>query len=545
MNILIADDEMLVRMGLKAMFSEPGAAVQYAVFEASNGIQAMELYKACKPLLVFVDITMPLMDGLEFITEAKKLGYGTKFVILTCHDELHFIRKAIKLGVSDYIVKTSMNREDILLLAAEVEKEELNGRDRHPAEVVDEMLLENARANVLRNIVGSGLTDNGMIGELAKRYGLDFLERPFVIIALFSKKLCCHEPFSGKNDVQKNLKATAVNVIKELMNDYHGGYVLERDDRHLLLFPSLPGDCTEEGKREFAEEFCGRLIKSLEMYINADISMGLCLEQCSSELVPGVRKAEDALRLRFYSNHSDFYISSRSGRQRIEVQELENRIDSIAALVGSMGYEDAIKEMENFIIALAGSRPENVDDIYNLFIQLQYIIKQHAACVYQDTDASLLGEFACCSLLNDVDNIFELYEVFKEALKKIACLSSGSREAYYDKIIQKAKTYILEHLDQDTDLETIAGHVNLSPNYFSEVFREKTGGRFIDYVISVRINKAKELISKGEKAYSVMERLGYNNYSYFCRLFKKVTGKNLRHFKTGLYGSRETDTAGL
>ena len=538
MNILIVDDEILVRMGLKSMFL--GSDTQHALFEASNGVQALELYESHKPLLVFVDITMPVMDGLEFIGKAKRLGYKTKFVILTCHDELHLIRKAIKLGVDDYIVKTSMIKDDILLLAAEVEKDELNGKNSYGSAVVDDMLLENARANVLKNIISSGLNDEIMIKALVQRYSMDFMDKSFATISLFSKKLCSKAQVS-RNDIQKSIKSSVISVIKELINDYHGGYLLERDNSQMILFLIFPDNCSEEGKIKQIEEFCGRLVKSLEMYVNTDISMGVCLDGCASALAQCVGNAENALGMRFYDNQSSFHIFSKSHKRVIEVSELERKRDFIAGMVNNMDYKGAIKAFNDFVTFLSTIKPENINDLYNLFIQLQYIFKQHLTGLFQDVEENGIGEYNESSLFSEFDNIFELYEVFKRMLEKLSYISANSREGYYDKIINKAKIYILDHLDEETDLETIAGHVNLSPNYFSEIFKEKTGEKFIDYVISVRIKRAMELIERGEKVYSVMEKLGYNNYSYFCRLFKRVTGKNLRQFKITRHVSSEKD----
>jgi YesN/AraC family two-component response regulator len=108
MIILIADDEPMVRIGLRNMLEElcPNA---HSIFEARNGVETMELVKKHRPHLAFVDITMPLLDGLSAIDALGK-GEGvacadTRWVILTGSTRFDYVRQAIKLGVFEYLLK--------------------------------------------------------------------------------------------------------------------------------------------------------------------------------------------------------------------------------------------------------------------------------------------------------------------------------------------------------------------------------------------------------------------------------------------------------
>lgn len=104
MRLMIVEDEQRARRGLKGIIlSLPGE--HEVVAEATNGQSALELLKALKVDVVFTDIKMPYMDGLALIQAARQLGFATKFVIISAYEEFEYARKAISLGVTDYLVK--------------------------------------------------------------------------------------------------------------------------------------------------------------------------------------------------------------------------------------------------------------------------------------------------------------------------------------------------------------------------------------------------------------------------------------------------------
>lgn len=106
-KVLIIDDEPLVRVGMKSII--PWEEHGYMIAgEAGNGVSGLEKIFECKPDLVLIDIMMPLKDGLTVIAEAKKGGFGGKFIILSCVSEFEYLQKAIHLGVSSYILKSAV-----------------------------------------------------------------------------------------------------------------------------------------------------------------------------------------------------------------------------------------------------------------------------------------------------------------------------------------------------------------------------------------------------------------------------------------------------
>lgn len=100
--------------------------------------------------------------------------------------------------------------------------------------------------------------------------------------------------------------------------------------------------------------------------------------------------------------------------------------------------------------------------------------------------------------------------------------------------VERAKAWLAEHYREELSMEDAAEYVNLSPFYFSKLFKQHVGETFIDYVTRLRIDRSKELIA-GEADLSLKEvcfEVGYNDPNYFSRVFKKVTGMSPTEYRS-------------
>jgi NarL family two-component system response regulator YdfI len=110
-GILIVEDHPIVREGLKLIFEMED---QFKILdEASNGKEALDFIRNKKYDLILLDISMPVMDGMEFLQEKENLGDDTKVVILTTVDDRETINRAMEFGVNGFMLKDS-TRADML-----------------------------------------------------------------------------------------------------------------------------------------------------------------------------------------------------------------------------------------------------------------------------------------------------------------------------------------------------------------------------------------------------------------------------------------------
>jgi two-component system chemotaxis response regulator CheY len=101
-NILIADDSIIMRKNLKSIFTRAGHNI---AAEASNGQQAYALYEKCIPDIVTMDITMPVMDGIEAVKKITGSFPDAKIIVISALDQKRMVLEALECGAKYYIIK--------------------------------------------------------------------------------------------------------------------------------------------------------------------------------------------------------------------------------------------------------------------------------------------------------------------------------------------------------------------------------------------------------------------------------------------------------
>lgn len=104
-RVVLADDHALVRQGLKSLLEREGFQV---VAEASDGHEALQLVRSLRPDIVILDISMPVLNGLDAAREISRSSPNTKTILLTQHDEEQYLSDALEAGVKGYVLKSQV-----------------------------------------------------------------------------------------------------------------------------------------------------------------------------------------------------------------------------------------------------------------------------------------------------------------------------------------------------------------------------------------------------------------------------------------------------
>lgn len=108
-NLIIADDHKIMREGIKQLLEIDGYI--RVIGEANNGVECLELLNKVKADVLLLDINMPTMNGIETLIKIKENNIPIKVIILTVHDEIDYLIKAVDIGVDGYILKDSDSSE--------------------------------------------------------------------------------------------------------------------------------------------------------------------------------------------------------------------------------------------------------------------------------------------------------------------------------------------------------------------------------------------------------------------------------------------------
>lgn len=153
LKVMLADDELLVRLGIKSLIEWDKHGFSF-IGDAPDGEKALELMEQEVPDILLTDIIMPRMDGLQLIEIAKKQYPETLFIVLSSHNEFDYVRKAMKMGVEDYILKASLKPAELLQILMEASSKIAKRKEHHPHDLASKGQEGSRREAISRALSG-------------------------------------------------------------------------------------------------------------------------------------------------------------------------------------------------------------------------------------------------------------------------------------------------------------------------------------------------------------------------------------------------------
>lgn len=197
-TVMLVDDERPARELLKMTINWEEAGFEI-LWEARNGKQALELYEIQCPDLIITDIQMPVMDGLEFLERINSICPSQKVVILSCHEDFSYAKRALKLGVMDYLIKDALTEEVLYNLLKNLNASDSTNDEPLPSHSTQPKILSSilSEKNDLSEEALHILTDRTLTNEE------------------FFCCTCCLEGFTGQSSELAILSSEIQNCLDE------------------------------------------------------------------------------------------------------------------------------------------------------------------------------------------------------------------------------------------------------------------------------------------------------------------------------------------
>lgn len=531
-RVLIVDDEYMVLNALRDEVNWSSLGMELAA-EATNGKQALEQCALHWPDLVLIDISMPVMNGLDVVKAAKADFPSIRFAILTAHPDFAYAQQALHMGALAYVLKTPVMIEDIERMLREcretIEAERrVNARlrmadqllNRHAWDIRRSIQQELARGGPMPDQEWKYLTDAGQWDEpAAKPYAYQALH---VRIGQMNRLLGRYP----ERDVPL-IKFALFQAVQEVFHEHGGGIALPDPAGCLHVIRRIPATGSRAESEVQLQSIGLRLSRFVRQYFGAAVSIGISAAAEDKHLIPSrFKEAAIASSLSFYKPSAVLHYYH-------DAKKLDVKMEDWA-------------ETENALLSRwHKGTPEAAEQ--GLRLLEQYIRDHHP-------DPGLLRKKTVAALeksgirltrhdwleLGDDHPLPEWLERLKDLLCRMQAPLPGieaSPELHED--IGKAIAYMKQHLQDNLSLTKVAEQVPLNPSYFSHLFKLNTGSTFIDYLTGLRIERAKQLLLQPEiKSYRLCELIGIASYPHFCTLFKKLTGMTPSEYKQQSKGAR-------
>ena len=523
-SVFLVDDEPIVLEGIRTKVDWEGAGFTFAG-EATDGEIALSMIHEIKPDILITDIKMPFMDGLQLAAAIKKIQPWIKIIILSGHDEFDYAKKAISIGIDDYILKpfTSEEIESALKKAAgaiDKERKQLSDISILKEELKSQEKL--IRKEFLNNIVhGSGDMASAM--SKSQELGIDLLSRYYKVII---SKIC-----SKTNNTDNEQHACS------LQNSYSSTW--EQTVCYFHHTNWLISICKGNNQTDL-EENVFRIAETIEHIVtqNDDVTVVTSIGKTVEHLASICESYEDAKKIIGIQNLANQNrIISTDDIQMNSTEFLE--LKENAPMVERLKYagKNDISAIINESMELINSNPGQFQFfasylLADLIFAVSKLFENLGGNIKEVKPEILQRSFIDTAVQNEKQFRKELESVLNFALEYRDSKITGK----YGDVILKAKKYIDEnYADQNTTLTTVAEAVCLSPNHFSTIFSQECKITFIEYLTNVRIENAKRLMTETDmKGYDIAYECGFSDPHYFSYIFKKNTGVSPREFKGSL-----------
>ncbi|QLG42447.1 response regulator [Paenibacillus sp. FSL W7-1088] len=535
-RVLLVDDEEDVREGLVVEVDWEALDLRI-VGLAENGREALEMAERVEPDIVVTDISMPFMDGLELARRLRERNPLVKVVILTGYDEFDYARQAVSLSVDEYLLKpfSAGHLTELLTrlraqMAADVaEREDVQQlRDHYYTS------LPLLQADLMATLLHRQKSPEYIHGK-AKQCGLDLHGERYGVSVL-----TLH--MDGEQSADAELKQfAALNIAAEVWTEHGAGHAFMHQETIVLLYVDQWGGEDGEKRQQQALE---NVMRSINHYLRIPATVG------SGSIVntlAGVKHAyEDALLALDYrlvpGTDSLIYIADveRQTAGKLRFDELKQQTLTRCLKAGTQAeLEDALEIIFREITVEHGR-----SDIQLYLIEVLTNVWKAAQASGEAMEDIFGAGFQLYADLFRLPGLSEAQGKVREVCLLVQHRIASGRQHVYKDIVEQALSFTKEHFaDPDLSIQKVCGHLHISSGYFCGIFKKEVQLTFLQYLMQIRMEAAKELLRSTEmKSFEIAGQVGFAEPNYFSFCFKKHIGVSPKEYRkqTALTASEGT-----
>ena len=531
-SIILVDDEEEVRKSIIKKIEWQAAGFR-VVGDAENGEDAMEKIEILEPDVVLTDIRMPYMDGLALAEKVRQRYPSMKVVIFSGYDDFEYAQRAIKLNVTEYILKP-VNVEELTSILKRI-------KGNLDQEIEEKRNLSRLRENyrkslpIIREQFFNDLVHKNLPEELVEQklreYGVPVMgARKWIIVAIDVEKGEVRETLSLHNE-EELIPISVMQIVREKLEGYCRFALFQSvSEAEMVVIVALDEDNSTTGLIDVLGDIC----KETKRILEVPVSMGIGK---SFRELTGFREAYqssiDALGYKAIAGRgTTIYIND---MEPVGVGKLEFDSVTEADLISAIkfGPDEKIEAAVSRII----EKMESAKVHYRQQQVYMFGVLNSVLQMMQQYDLALEdimgGELKGMEIFDRIKKKEEFGQWLFKIAGKMNQFINQERDFTTRQVIQEAKQYIMDHYQNpDLSVEMICRHLHMSPAYFSTMFKKETGQAYIAYLTDIRLNKAVELLNKtDDKTYVVAAKVGYQEQNYFSYVFKKKFGVSPTKFR--------------
>lgn len=536
MKILILDDEPILRQGIINQIKRSGLEVRI-IGEAGDGASGLELVRELAPDIVITDIRMPGMDGIAFIEQAQRINGKLEFIVVSGYSDFEYAKRAIRLGVSDYLLKPVEDEElkdSLTRMMSRIEerrssRNEMN-RLRKETHINRETLRQQYMTRMLHQ-AEQPYTSTAERDEQLSRIETKYGHYLAVVLMIEPIRLPNRSFRSGDESLiwfaVQNILSERIAVVgrdgvlfRHVLHDRESVYLLGIDNR---------------SRNPEVKAWLEEVLYGLQTYLKLEvtIAMGTIVDRIG-QVQQSYHHAKQAIRNKMVHGTGRIYdyesLQKQSGERSVLLtEEDESKLFywlkecSAEALQGWIGQR---------IQSLAQAPSSTYMQLEWLCADLYLVFRKYLLTNSSVTDW-IIGEMD--DLLHWLQNLSQWQDAAQQ-MQRIAAnivghLTQHNRASNKD-LMEEVRRHIEACFDKHLTLQSISERFFIHPNYFTRRFKEKYGQSFVDYLTSIRMRKAADWLRETDiKIQDIANRVGFEEASYFSNVFRKYYGMTPKQYR--------------
>ncbi|MEK8127225.1 response regulator [Paenibacillus filicis] len=515
-RVLIVDDEFLVRVGLKTFVSWEEQGFEL-IGEASNGREAMQILDGNPCDIILTDICMPEMDGLTLLQQVKDKYPHIRSFILSNHNDFEYVRKALQIGALDYVLKLTMEPQELIDKLLTVKQQLDQERQIHTKLNV---FKKEAREKRFREIITKQCSYKE-IEEVVQEFGYR-LQGGFQIVNI---QINQYEQVLEENKFksEKLLSYSVANIVLELLKNEAEGEFIELENGKFTLF-----------LHRYSESILDEIKQCIYKYLKLSVCCGVSdpFEEVV-QIHAAYLEADQALQYYFYTGLGQTVHYRQAQYTRgTEIPAIIPNEEWIR-MIEQRNEEALLGAVKQLYAWMDRERRWHPDDVKEQWIRLIHLFSQSLQELGGDIYSvpPYRGRYPF-HVIRAVETLDDMYQWFVGWVPMYVQYMKECSNQQWRPEIQAVVKIIQEQYTSTIKLSELAKVIGFTEAYLSVLFKKETGETLMDFIIRHRMKKARELLrDPSMKIYEVSEAIGYTDPNYFGKLFKKVEGIYPQEYK--------------
>lgn len=512
-SIILADDEQQILYGMQKGIDWEGLGFS-VVGTAQNGKEALELTEEFHPDLVISDIKMPFMDGLELAGQIHENYMNTKVILFSGWDDFEYARLAIRYGVSEYMMKPidyEQMRKLLTKMHEQLDREYDEKINRNRLEQVYEESLPILRQQFFTRLVTEPMNPEECAQQI-QNLKLDITDTIYSVLTVKIQK-------EEQKDVLSELSIK--QTLKEALEKTGHVWKFGLGDKEIFLIGG-----TKEQEIGKITRIIDESAVMIERIFHARISCGISNSaEGLSEMPMLYAQAMEALDYNLVIREENYtYYNDIMPLKEVE-EDWNAKVEQIGKSITHCTEEELKAQVENLLFCLQKAH-YNVSEYQVVILEISFAFSRLYKKYQITTDSEFAGTKKMAVKILSLSTGEELNHWLLNYCQLIRSLIQKKQVDNNVILAEHAKKIVDEkYKDPDLSVESVCGELHVSTSYFSKIFKQQTGGTFLNYLISRRMEEAKKLLQQTDyKSHAIGTMVGYPEPNYFSYVFKKNCG---------------------